>query len=65
MLFGNIQCFTVFQDYTVPPGFCVTTKALEKHLQANPGIRSAIDAIAAASEDYEENNFRDKCNTYV
>ncbi|XP_026319467.1 uncharacterized protein LOC113229980 [Hyposmocoma kahamanoa] len=53
------------QGYTVPPGFCLTTKALEKHFQTNSGIRSAIDAIATANEDYDENNFRDKCNMAV
>ncbi|XP_049869624.1 putative phosphoenolpyruvate synthase [Pectinophora gossypiella] len=48
--------------YRVPPGFCLTTKALQKHLEANPLLRSAIKEIEAANENYDENNFKDKCN---
>ncbi|KAM3967560.1 rifampicin phosphotransferase [Aphomia sociella] len=49
------------EGYKVPPGFCLTIRALEKHLDANPQLLSAITDIEAANEDYNENIFKDKC----
>ncbi|XP_026732206.1 uncharacterized protein LOC113496983 [Trichoplusia ni] len=51
------------EGYRVPPGFCLTTKALEKHLELNPELIAAIREIEAANEDYNENNFKEKCKT--
>ncbi|XP_059048073.1 putative phosphoenolpyruvate synthase [Achroia grisella] len=53
------------EDYKVPPGFCLSIRALEKHLDANPKIVAAIREIEAANEDYEETNFKDKCTKAV
>ncbi|XP_049875010.1 uncharacterized phosphotransferase YvkC-like isoform X2 [Pectinophora gossypiella] len=47
--------------YRVPPGFCLTTKALEKHLEANPQLMAAIKEIETANVNYDENNFKEKC----
>ncbi|KAI5639732.1 pyruvate phosphate dikinase, PEP/pyruvate binding domain-containing protein [Phthorimaea operculella] len=48
--------------YKVPPGYCLTTKALDKHLESHPELKSAILDIEAANEHYDENNFRQKCD---
>ncbi|XP_059048082.1 putative phosphoenolpyruvate synthase [Achroia grisella] len=53
------------EGYKVPPGFCLTIRALEKHLGANPKILAAIREIEAANEDYNEINFKDKCTKAV
>ncbi|XP_060807210.1 uncharacterized phosphotransferase YvkC-like [Amyelois transitella] len=50
------------EGYKVPPGFCLTTLALEKHLEMNPELVSAIKEIESANENYEESNFKAKCN---
>lgn len=49
------------EGYRVPPGFCLTTKALEKHLALNPELMAAIREIEAANEDYNEEIFKEKC----
>ncbi|XP_059048058.1 putative phosphoenolpyruvate synthase [Achroia grisella] len=49
------------EGYKVPPGFCLTIRALEKHLDANPELLAAIREIEAANENYDEANFKDKC----
>lgn len=54
-----------FQGYRVPPGFCLTTRALEKHLKVNPELKAAIDEIEAANEDYNEAIFKEKCQKYL
>lgn len=38
---------------------------MEKHLEQNPELRAAIKEIEAANENYEENNFKAKCDKYV
>ncbi|KAJ2947707.1 hypothetical protein O0L34_g9477 [Tuta absoluta] len=48
--------------YKVPPGYCLTTKALEKHLECHPELKSAILDIEAANEHYDEHNFKQKCD---
>ncbi|XP_053617727.1 rifampicin phosphotransferase-like [Plodia interpunctella] len=53
------------EGYKVPPGFCVTTRALEEHLETNPALTSAIKQIEAANDNYEESNFKDKCNKAI
>lgn len=45
----------------MPPGFSLTIKALEKHLQLNPGLTAAIREIEAVNEDYNEDIFKEKC----
>ncbi|KAH9631510.1 hypothetical protein HF086_004671 [Spodoptera exigua] len=49
------------KGYRVPPGFCLTTRALEKHLKLNPELKAAIDQIEAANEHYNEVIFKEKC----
>ncbi|KAJ0182691.1 hypothetical protein K1T71_002060 [Dendrolimus kikuchii] len=49
------------EGYKVPPGFCISTKALEMHLKQNPYLLAAINEIEAANVQYEENNFKAKC----
>ncbi|KAJ8735386.1 hypothetical protein PYW07_007006 [Mythimna separata] len=49
------------EGYRVPPGFCLTTKALEKHLELNPLLLTAIREIEAANENYDEATFKDLC----
>ncbi|PZC85674.1 hypothetical protein B5X24_HaOG215944 [Helicoverpa armigera] len=49
------------EGYRVPPGFCLTTKALDKHLEVNPKLLAAIGEIEAANEDYNEEIFKEKC----
>lgn len=51
-----------FQGYKVPPGFCITTKALYKHLEVNTSIKDAIFEIEACNKDYDENIFKEKCS---
>ncbi|XP_026759359.2 uncharacterized phosphotransferase YvkC-like isoform X2 [Galleria mellonella] len=53
------------EGYKVPPGFCLTVRALEKQLEANPTLLAAIREIEAANEDYDETNFKDKCTKTV
>ncbi|XP_026759360.2 putative phosphoenolpyruvate synthase [Galleria mellonella] len=53
------------EGYKVPPGFCLTVRALEKQLEANPALLAAIREIEAANEDYDETNFKDKCSKAV
>lgn len=50
-----------FQGYKVPPGFCLTVNAFEQHIKDNPDILKYIKAIEAASVDYDERNFKEKC----
>ncbi|XP_030022494.2 putative phosphoenolpyruvate synthase isoform X1 [Manduca sexta] len=49
------------EGYRVPPGFCLTIRALEQHLQANPKLRAAIREIEEANKNYDETNFKNKC----
>ncbi|KAI8438209.1 hypothetical protein MSG28_010827 [Choristoneura fumiferana] len=49
------------KGYKVPPGFCLTTKALERHLEVNPNLKEAILKIEAAGEDYDEAHFKETC----
>lgn len=49
------------EGYRVPPGFCITTKALEKHLQLHTELKAAIQDIEAANENYEEAYFKEQC----
>ncbi|XP_075969916.1 rifampicin phosphotransferase-like [Anticarsia gemmatalis] len=49
------------EGYRVPPGFCLTTKALDKHLAQNPALMNAIKEIEASNEKYDEEIFKDKC----
>lgn len=49
----------------MPPGFCLTTRALEKHLELNPELMTAIRDIEAANEDYNEDIFKEKCKRCV
>lgn len=49
------------EGYRVPPGFCLTTKALEKHLEVNPQLLVAIREIEAANENYNETTFKELC----
>ncbi|CAH0695045.1 unnamed protein product [Spodoptera exigua] len=49
------------KGYRVPPGFCLTTRALEKHLKLHPELKAAIDEIEAANEHYNEVIFKEKC----
>lgn len=49
----------------MPPGFCITTKALEKHLQLHTELKAAIQDIEAANENYEEAYFKEQCQKYV
>ncbi|KAM3967601.1 putative phosphotransferase YvkC [Aphomia sociella] len=53
------------EGYKVPPGFCLTIQALEKHLDANLQLVAAIRDIEAANEDYNEAVFKDKCTKAV
>ncbi|XP_041975336.1 putative phosphoenolpyruvate synthase [Aricia agestis] len=53
------------EGYKVPPGFCLTVHAFKKQLKLNPKIKEAIAAIEAANENYEESNFKDKCQNAV
>ncbi|CAK1544520.1 unnamed protein product [Leptosia nina] len=53
------------EGYQVPPGFTITTKALEKHLEQNPDIKNAIKDIELAGVEYEEAVFKEKCNKAV
>ncbi|XP_063357659.1 putative phosphoenolpyruvate synthase [Cydia amplana] len=49
------------EGYKVPPGYCLTTKALEKHLEMNPKLKEAILEIEKAGGDYEEAHFKQTC----
>ncbi|XP_047527658.1 putative phosphoenolpyruvate synthase [Vanessa atalanta] len=49
------------EGYRVPPGFCITTKAFNKHLEANPDLKKAISEIEADNDNYEETKFKEKC----
>ncbi|CAK1601756.1 unnamed protein product [Parnassius mnemosyne] len=53
------------EGYRVPPGFCLTTRALEQHLKVHPELVEAIKDIEAANENYEEANFKEKCKKTV
>ncbi|XP_013149612.1 PREDICTED: uncharacterized protein LOC106111948 [Papilio polytes] len=53
------------EGYKVPPGFCLTTKALERQLEVYPELVQAIQAIEAANEDYDESVFKQKCEIAV
>ncbi|VVC95538.1 unnamed protein product, partial [Leptidea sinapis] len=53
------------EGYHVPPGFCVTVKALQKHCQKNLQISEAIDAIKLAGVNYEQTQFKEKCTKAV
>ncbi|CAG9581183.1 unnamed protein product [Danaus chrysippus] len=53
------------QGYKVPPGFCITTKALCKHLEIHTSIKDAISEIEACNKDYDENIFKEKCSRAV
>ncbi|XP_068626441.1 uncharacterized phosphotransferase YvkC-like [Battus philenor] len=53
------------EGYNVPPGFCITARALEKQLEENPELVSSIKDIEAANEDYNETNFKQKCENAV
>ncbi|XP_045491685.1 putative phosphoenolpyruvate synthase isoform X1 [Colias croceus] len=53
------------EGYCVPPGFCLTIKALEQFLQLNPKIKEAINQIEAAGAEYEEAVFKNTCNSAV
>ncbi|KOB78829.1 putative phosphoenolpyruvate synthase [Operophtera brumata] len=37
------------EGYKVPPGFCLTINALDKHLEQNPALQAAILEVEAAS----------------
>ncbi|CAH2102808.1 unnamed protein product [Euphydryas editha] len=49
------------QGYCVPPGFCVTTKAFNKHLDINSNLRKAIKEIESNNDKYDEIKFKEKC----
>ncbi|RVE54465.1 hypothetical protein evm_000950 [Chilo suppressalis] len=49
------------EGYRVPPGFCITVKALEHHLEINQHLLHAIKEIETANENYNEANFKGKC----
>ncbi|XP_045447354.1 putative phosphoenolpyruvate synthase [Melitaea cinxia] len=49
------------EGYCVPPGFCVTTKAFNKHLEVNADLRKAIKEIEKDNDNYDEINFKEKC----
>ncbi|XP_061708572.1 putative phosphoenolpyruvate synthase [Cydia pomonella] len=49
------------EGYKVPPGYCLTTKALDKHLEMNPKLKEAILEIEKAGGDYEEAHFKQTC----
>ncbi|CAH4030934.1 unnamed protein product [Pieris brassicae] len=51
------------EDYQVPPGFCITTRALDKFLDQHPDVIAAIKEIEASAVDYDEVTFKDKCQT--
>ncbi|CAH2050125.1 unnamed protein product, partial [Iphiclides podalirius] len=53
------------QGYRVPPGFCLTTLALDKQLEQHSQLVQAIQDIQSANEDYEESNFKQKCEKAV
>ncbi|CAH2239481.1 jg21488 [Pararge aegeria aegeria] len=53
------------EGYTVPPGFCVTNNALNKHLERNATLVKAISEIESANEDYKESVFKEKCEKTV
>ncbi|KPJ09368.1 putative phosphoenolpyruvate synthase [Papilio machaon] len=53
------------EGYKVPPGFCLTTKALERQLEVYPELIQAIKGIEAANEDYDEDIFKQKCEITV
>lgn len=38
---------------------------MEKHLDDNPEIKTAINEIEAANENYNEDIFKAKCKRYV
>ncbi|XP_048489521.1 uncharacterized phosphotransferase YvkC [Plutella xylostella] len=48
--------------YKVPPGYCITTLALDKQLKENPQLTKSISEIEASNEDYIEEVFKEKCN---
>ncbi|XP_047984806.1 putative phosphoenolpyruvate synthase [Leguminivora glycinivorella] len=49
------------EGYKVPPGFCLTIKALEKHLESNPKLKESILDIEKAGGNYEEAHFKQTC----
>ncbi|KAL4716558.1 hypothetical protein ACJJTC_010222 [Scirpophaga incertulas] len=49
------------EGYHVPPGFCLTIKALEEHLRVNTTLMDAVKQIEAANENYNEEDFKQKC----
>ncbi|XP_052739556.1 putative phosphoenolpyruvate synthase [Bicyclus anynana] len=53
------------EGYCVPPGFCVTSKALNKQLERNAKLTDAISEIERANEDYTESIFKEKCEITV
>ncbi|CAH0724658.1 unnamed protein product, partial [Brenthis ino] len=53
------------QGYRVPPGFCITTKALNKQIEVNYNLKKAISEIEAANENYVEAKFKEKCKNAV
>ncbi|KAL4716575.1 hypothetical protein ACJJTC_010239, partial [Scirpophaga incertulas] len=51
----------IAEGYRVPPGFCITVKALEEHLRRKEPLMNAIKQIEAANENYNEQDFKAKC----
>ncbi|XP_072945858.1 rifampicin phosphotransferase-like [Epargyreus clarus] len=50
------------EGYRVPPGFCLTSRAWEKHLDSHPELTEAIVKIQDANENYEESHFKKLCS---
>ncbi|XP_034834100.1 rifampicin phosphotransferase-like [Maniola hyperantus] len=53
------------EGYSVPPGFCVTSKALNQQLEKNLELVYAISKIERANENYNESIFKEKCEKVV
>ncbi|XP_033626615.1 uncharacterized phosphotransferase YvkC-like [Asterias rubens] len=52
-------------EYTVPPGFCITTAAFDKHLKNNPNMKKAVTELSEVSRTIREGNLKEECERVV